>query len=153
EILRGAAWFHTTGITPALGSGPAECTRAALSAARAMGATVSFDLNYRRKLWSEADAQRVIQPLLAKVDLVIANEEDLQATLGIQVARADVTKGELDACAYGAAAERVVARHGVKRVAITLRESLSASENGWSALLYDAASKTLHRGPRYVVRL
>jgi 2-dehydro-3-deoxygluconokinase len=153
EILRGAAWFHTTGITPALGSGPAECTRAALSAAHESGATVSLDLNYRRKLWSEADAQRTMQPLVAKVDLVIANEEDLQTMLGIPVARADVTKGELDTRAYGAAAESVVARHGVKRVAITLRESLSASENGWSALLYDAASKTLHRGPRYVVRL
>ena len=153
ELLRGAAWFHTTGITPALGAGPAECTRAALAAAREAGASVSIDLNYRRKLWSEAEAQRVMRPLVRGVDVVIANEEDLQTVLGIPVAHAELTKGRVEAQAYGAAAERVVAEYGVKRVAITLRESLSASENGWSALLYDAATKTLHRGPRYVVRL
>jgi 2-dehydro-3-deoxygluconokinase len=153
ELLAGAAWFHTSGITPALGAGPAVETRAALSAAREAGATVSVDLNYRRKLWSEADAQRVMRPLMRDVALVIANEEDLQTVLGIPIAHADVTKGRFDAQAYGAAAERVVAEYGVKRVAITLRESISASDNGWSALLYDAATKTLHRGPRFVVRL
>jgi len=153
EILRGAAWFHTSGITPALGPGPAECTRAALTAAREAGATVSVDLNFRRKLWSEAEAQRVMRPLMRQVDLVIANEEDLQTVLGVAVAHADVTRGRLSPEAYGAAAERVVAEYGVRRVAITLRDSISASENGWSALLYDGASKTLHRGPRYVVRL
>jgi 2-dehydro-3-deoxygluconokinase len=153
EILRGAAWFHTSGITPALGPGPAECTRAALSAAREAGATVSVDLNFRRKLWQEADAQRVMRPLMRSVDLVIGNEEDLQTVLGIPIAHADVTKGRFDLKAYGTAAEAVVTGYGVKRVAITLRESISASENGWSALLYDAAEKTLHRGPRYVVRL
>jgi 2-dehydro-3-deoxygluconokinase len=153
ELLRGAAWFHTTGITPALGSGPAECTRAALSAAREAGATVSVDLNYRRKLWTEAEAQRVMRPLIRDVDLVIGNEEDLQTVLGTSIANADVTKGRFDAQAYGAAAERVVAEYRAKHIAITLRESISASENGWSALLYDAATKQLHRGPRYVVRL
>ncbi len=153
ELLSGAAWFHTTGITPALGPGPAECARAALSAAREAGTTVSVDLNYRRKLWTEAEAQRVMRPLMRGVDLVIANEEDLQTVLGISIANADVTQGRFDAEAYGAAAESVVAEYGAKRVAITLRESLSASENGWSALLYDAATKLLHRGPRYVVRL
>jgi 2-dehydro-3-deoxygluconokinase len=153
ELLAGAAWFHTSGITPALGPGPAECTRAALAAAREVGATVSVDLNFRRKLWTEADAQAVMRPLMRDVDLVIANEEDLQTVLGIPIAHADVTKGRFDAQAYGAAAERVVAQYGTRRVAITLRESISASENGWSALLYDAATKTLHRGPRYVVRL
>lgn len=153
ELLRGAAWFHTTGITPALGAGAAECTRAALAAARAAGATVSIDLNFRRKLWSEEEAQRVMCPLVRDVDLVIANEEDLQTVLGVPITHADVTRGRLDVYAYGAAAERVVAQYGVKRVAMTLRESLSASDNGWSALLYDAGSKVLHRGPRYVIRL
>jgi 2-dehydro-3-deoxygluconokinase len=153
DVLHGAAWFHTSGITPALGQGPTECTRAALSAARESGVTVSVDLNFRRKLWTEARAQEVMRPLMRDVDLVIANEEDLQTVLGISIARADVTKGRFDPAAYGAAAERVVAQYGVKRVAITLRESISASENGWSALLYDGATKTLHRGPRYTVRL
>ena len=153
ELLAGAAWFHTTGITPALGPGPAEATRGALAAAREAGATISVDLNYRRKLWSEADAQRVMRPLLRGVDLVIANEEDLQTVLGIPIAHAEVTKGRFDPQAYGAAAERVVAGYGARRVAITLRESLSASDNGWSALLYDGATKMLHRGPRYLLRL
>jgi 2-dehydro-3-deoxygluconokinase len=152
EVLAGAHWFHTSGITPALGAGPTECTRAALVAAHELGVPVSVDLNFRRKLWSEADAQKVMRPLMRLVQLVIGNEEDLQTVLGVPV-RSDVTRGRLDVDAYRAAAERVVAEYGVKRVAITLRESLSASENGWSALLYDAATKTLYRGPRYLLRL
>jgi 2-dehydro-3-deoxygluconokinase len=152
-LLRGAAWFHTTGITPALGPGPAACTQAALVAAREAGATVSVDLNYRRKLWSEADAQRIMRPLMPYVHLIVANEEDLQAVLGVPVAHSDVTTGRLDTAAYRAAAASAAAQYGVARVAITLRESLSASENGWSALLYDAATKTLHQSPRYVLRL
>jgi 2-dehydro-3-deoxygluconokinase len=153
ELLRGAAWFHTTGITPALGPGPAECARAALAAAREAGAMSSIDLNYRRKLWSESQAQAVMRPLVRNLDLLIANEEDLQTVLGIPIARSDVTKGRLDTDAYHAAAARAVAEHGIQKVAITLRESLSASENGWSALLYDARTKALHRAPRYLLRL
>jgi 2-dehydro-3-deoxygluconokinase len=153
ELLRGAAWFHTTGITPALGPGPAECTRAALVVARDLGVPASIDLNYRRKLWDEEHARRVMRPLVSHVQLLVANEEDLQTMLGVPVERTDVTAARLDVDAYRAAAERVVAEHGVRQVAITLRESLSASDNGWSALLYDGSSRTLHRGPRYVVRL
>jgi 2-dehydro-3-deoxygluconokinase len=153
EVLRGAAWFHTSGITPALGPGPADCTRAALAAAREAGALVSLDLNYRRKLWTEAEAQRVMRPLMGFVHLLIANEEDLQSTLGVAIPHADVTKGQLDIAAYQSAAERVVAEHGMKQVAITLRQSISASENGWSALLYDGPTKRLYRGQRYVLRL
>jgi 2-dehydro-3-deoxygluconokinase len=153
KVLEGASWFHTSGITPALGAGPAECTRAALVTAHELGVTVSVDLNFRRKLWSEAEAQRVMRPLMRFVQLVIANEEDLQTVLGVPIARSDVTRGRLDVDAYRVAAERVVADYGAKQVAVTLRESLSASENGWSALLYDAATKTLHRGPRYLLRL
>jgi 2-dehydro-3-deoxygluconokinase len=153
EVLRDAAWFHTTGITPALGQGPAECARAALAAAREAGAMVSIDLNYRRKLWTEEEAQRVMRPLMGYVHLLIANEEDLQTVLGVSIAAADLTRGRFDVEAYRAAAERVVAAYGVEQVAITLRESFSASENGWSALLYDGRSKTLHQGPRYVLSL
>src|SRR5262249_40926131 len=115
EILHGAAWFHTSGITPALGPGAADCTRAALAAAREAGVLVSVDLNYRGKLWTEADAQRVMRPLMGQVHLLIANEEDLQSTLGLSIPHADVTKGRLDIEAYRAAAERVVAEHGVKQ--------------------------------------
>jgi 2-dehydro-3-deoxygluconokinase len=153
ELLHGAAWFHTTGITPALGAGAAEHTRAALAAAREAGATVSLDLNYRRKLWSEAEAQTVMRPLVRGVQVLIANEEDLQTVLGIPIAHTDVTRGRLDVDAYRAAAARAVADFGVEKVAITLRESLSASENGWSALLFDARTGSLHRAPRYLLRL
>jgi 2-dehydro-3-deoxygluconokinase len=153
ELLGGAAWFHTTGLTPALGPGPAECTRAALKAARELGVTVSLDLNYRRTLWSESAAQQVMRPLVRSVDLLIANEEDLQTALGVSIARASLEAGKLDVRAYETAAAQVCTEYGVRQVAITLRESLSASDNGWSALLYDSASKTLHRGPRLLIHL
>ena len=94
-VLSGAAWFHVTGITPALGPNAAQATARAILAAREAGARVSFDLNYRRKLWTEAEAQRVVGPLLRNVDLVVANEEDLQSVLGIQVANTDVAAGHL----------------------------------------------------------
>jgi 2-dehydro-3-deoxygluconokinase len=153
EILKGAAWFHWTGITPALGPCAAQCVREAIEAARQAGARISVDLNYRKKLWSEADAQKTMRPLMTHVDVVIANEEDLQAVLGIEVAHADVTGGALDAAAYRAAAERVAAEFGVAQVAVTLRESLSASDNGWSAVLYDGADRRFHQSQRYTVRL
>jgi len=152
-VLAGADWFHWTGITPALGRDAATCTREAIEAASKAGAKVSVDLNFRRKLWCEADAQSVMRPLVTGADLVIANEEDLQSVLGIAVAGANVTAGDLDPAAYRAAAERVAAEFKVARVAISLRESVSASENGWSAVLYEAASKTFHHSQRYVIRV
>ena len=101
-IMRGAGWFHVTGITPALGAAAAACTADAIAAARAAGARVSLDLNFRKKLWSEAQARSVMRPLAASVDVVIANEEDIQATLGIDVAGSDATTGRLDLAAYQA---------------------------------------------------
>jgi 2-dehydro-3-deoxygluconokinase len=153
ELLRGVAWLHTSGITPALGPGPAECTRRALQAARELGVTVSLDFNYRRTLWSESEAREVMRPLARRVDLLIAGEEDLRTLLGIPIVQGSFDPGRPDVRACEAAAARVVAEYGVGQVAITLRESLSAGDNGWSALLYDGPSKTLHRGPRYVVHL
>ena len=153
SILEGASWFHCTGITPALGAGPAACTGEALEAAAKAGARVSVDLNYRAKLWSRASAQETMRPLMRYVDLVIANEEDLQAVLGIEVPRSDVTAGVLDVAGYRTAAERVVAEFGVTQVAVTLRESRSASENAWSGVLFDAASGEFHQGQRYLVHL
>jgi 2-dehydro-3-deoxygluconokinase len=152
EVMRGTAWFHVTGITPALGSNGAEATRLAIAAAKRAGARISVDLNYRKKLWSEAQAQATMRPLMGDVDVVVANEEDLQAVLGIHVAGADVSSGALDTAGYRAAAERA-SELGPSIVAVTLRESLSASDNGWSAVLYDAKSKTLHQSQRYLVRL
>jgi 2-dehydro-3-deoxygluconokinase len=152
-VMAGAAWFHVTGITPALGENDAAATRAAVSAARRAGARVSVDLNYRRKLWSEAQAQATMGPLMRQVDVVIANEEDLQAVLGVHVRGADVTGGALDASAYREAAERVSREFGPGIVAVTLRESLSASDNGWSAVLWDGSNAAFHQSQRYSVRL
>jgi 2-dehydro-3-deoxygluconokinase len=134
ELLSGVAWFHTTGITPALGPRAAACTLAALEAARTAGARVSMDLNYRHALWSEAEARQALRPLMRHIDVLIANEHQLDL-LGVS------------------GIERVAAEFDIERVALTVRESLSASENGWSGLLYDRSTRSIHRAPRYRLRL
>jgi 2-dehydro-3-deoxygluconokinase len=153
DVMKGADWFHVTGITPALGAKATSATAAAIEAAKRAGARVSVDLNYRKKLWSEAQAQATMRPLMRDVDVVIANEEDLQAVLGIHVAGADVSSGALDVAGYRAAAEQVTREFGPSIVAVTLRESLSASDNGWSAVLWDGNGGTMHQSQRYSVRL
>jgi len=153
SVMLGANWFHVTGITPALGPSAADATRRAIAAARAAGARVSVDLNYRRKLWTEAQAQTVMRPLMREVDVVIANEEDLQSVLGVHVEGTDVTAGQLAVEGFRAAAARVTRDFGPSMVAITLRESVSASDNGWSAVLWDGGTSTLHQSQRYDVRL
>lgn len=153
EEMQGTAWFHVTGITPALGERGAASTARALAAARKAGARVSVDLNFRRKLWSEAKAQEVMGPLMRDVDLVIANEEDLQSVLGVHVPGTDVTAGQLNLQGFREAAERVTRDFGPTQVAITLRESISASDNGWSAVFWDAANSTMNQSQRYSVRL
>jgi 2-dehydro-3-deoxygluconokinase len=152
-VFAGVDWYHVTGITPALGPNGVENTRRSVAAARAAGARVSVDLNYRKKLWTEAQAQPVMGPLMRDVDVVIANEEDLQSVLGVHVPGTDVTSGQLNIEGFREAAERVTRDFGPKMVAITLRESVSASDNGWSAVLWDANTSTLHRSQRYDVRL
>ena len=152
-VLTGADWFHVTGITPALGPNGVDGTRRSIAAARAAGAKVSVDLNFRKKLWTEAQAQEVMKPLMREVDVVIANEEDLQSVLGVHVPGTDVTSGQLDVAGYREAAERVTREFGPRMVAITLRESVSASDNGWSAVLWDAGTGTMHQSQRYDVRL
>jgi 2-dehydro-3-deoxygluconokinase len=153
EVFAGASWFHTTGITPALGPGVADATMEAVRAARAAGAMVSLDLNYRAKLWTKPQAREIMRPLAAQSDVLIANEEDIQASLGLEVTGADVSGGHLDVAGYRAVAERVVKEFGVKLVAITLRESFSASRNGWSAVLFDARDGGFHQSQRYDVTL
>lgn len=153
QVFQGAAWFHCTGITPALGPSAAACTREAIEAAKRSGLRVSLDLNFRKKLWSEAEAQKTMRPLAAMADVLIANEEDLQCSLGIAVPHANVTSGELDTSGYREAAAQVAKDLGVKQVAVTLRESVSASDNGWSAVLFDAADGSFQRSQRYDVRI
>ncbi|MCL4814805.1 MAG: sugar kinase [Vicinamibacteraceae bacterium] len=152
-ILDGASWFHVTGITPALGKGPAAVVAEAVKAARKAGAKVSVDLNYRKKLWTEKEAQATMRPLMADVDVVIANEEDIQSVLGLEVADTDVTSGQLNLDAYQDVARRVQQEFGPSTVAITLRESYSASDNGWSAALWDGQAGRFFHSQRYDVRL
>ena len=153
DAMEGAAWFHVTGITPALGERAADATRLAMAAAKRAGARVSIDLNYRRKLWTEAQAQAAMRPIAKGADVIIGNEEDLQSVLGIAVAGADVTGGSLDRAAYADAASRVAREYGSSFVAITLRESHSASRNGWSALLWDSARGAAVTSQHYDVQL
>lgn len=153
RVFADAQWFHCTGITPALGDRAAACTREALQAARAAGARVSMDLNFRKKLWSETQAQAVMRPLMEYVDVVIANEEDIQSVLGFEVHGTDVTTGELNLDAYRATAADVAGTFDCAQVAITLRESHSASDNGWSAVLYEKGTGAFHQSQHYDVRL
>lgn len=136
-IFSGATWYHFTGITPALSNGCAALCRSALAAARAAGATVSVDLNYRAKLWTSQKAASVMEELVRGCDLIIANEEDAEKVFGIRAGSADVRGGVLNTEAYQGVAAELRTRFGAGRVAITLRESHSASDNGWSALLHD----------------
>src|SRR5690606_13427812 len=120
---------------------------------RDLKVTVSLDLNYRSKLWTEQAAQATLQPLAQLADVLIANEEDLKASLGADLGGTDLSRGALDVAAYQGAAREIARQYGLRQVAVTLRESLSASENGWSALLFDAAQDRLVRSRRYLVRL
>lgn len=136
SILQGADWFHFTGITPALSEGCFEACLNAVKACKKMGITVSTDLNYRKKLWSREEARRCMSMLMPYVDLVIANEEDCKDVFGIEASGTDIDQGSLNKNGYIEVAEGLVQAFGVKHVAITLRESLSASDNNWSAMLY-----------------
>lgn len=137
KIFEGADWFHTTGITPALSDKAAALTEAALKAAKAKGITTSIDLNYRKKLWSTEKAREVMSRLCQFVDVCIGNEEDADTTLGFTSKGTDVTKGELNLDGYKDVFQQMKEKFGFKYIASTLRESHSASDNGWSALVYD----------------
>jgi 2-dehydro-3-deoxygluconokinase len=138
EALRDAAWFHITGITPALSQSAADLAIESMRAARAAGLTVSCDLNYRKNLWKYGKPASDVMPEIFRLtDVGIANEEDCQAALGIQ-ADVNVNTGHLETEQYRALAEKVLAAYpNLKMLAITLRESRSASHNGWSACLHD----------------
>jgi 2-dehydro-3-deoxygluconokinase len=137
EIFKGKDWFHWTGITPALGENAANAVKDACVAAKKAGATISCDLNFRSKLWSEKEAQAVMNPLMEYVDVCIANEEDAQKSLGFNAGSTDVEGAHLDQEGYSKMARSLKKEYGFSTVAITLRESFSASRNGWSALLHD----------------
>lgn len=151
NILAGARWFHFTGITPALGEQVAGITLQAVREAKELGLTVSCDLNYRKKLWSPEEADRVMSRLVEYVDVCIANEEDAEKVFGIRAVDTDVARGALSDAGYRDVARRLADRFGFKHVAITLRESRSASDNGWSALLCDG--REFYRSRKYEIRV
>ncbi len=153
-IFKDAKWFHWTGITPALGKDSQEVLATACEVAKKYGVTISTDLNYRAKLWSTKEAQAVMVPLMKYVDVCIANEEDAEKSLGFKAGKTNVDSAELDEQGYFALAEQLKSTFGFKTVAITLRESHSASRNGWSALLHDDKDcKKPYRSKRYDVQL
>lgn len=154
KLFKGARWFHWTGITPALGAKVQEALKAACQAARKNGVTVSADLNYRAKLWSTKEAQAVMIPMMEYVDVCIANEEDAEKSLGFRAGSTNVESAEIDEQGYFELAKRLKEEFRFKSVAITLRESYSASMNGWSAVLHDDADcKTPYRSKRYDVQI
>ena len=154
-VFSGAAWLHVSGITPALSQVAAEATRVAVEHAKRAGLQVSCDLNFRKKLWqwdaSKAPrdlAEETMRTILPSVDVVIANEEDCADVLGIHAAETDVYAGELNTARYPDVARQVVKEFpNVSKVAITLRQSISASHNNWGAMLYSAKADTPHFAP------
>lgn len=137
SIFDGADWFHFTGITPALGDNLVEICRQACVAARDKGLTISCDLNYRGKLWTRSAASEAMGMLCNYVDICIANEEDAQDVFGIKASNTDIYGGNLDIDGYKSVACQLKDRFGFEIVAITLRKSISASDNGWAGMLYN----------------
>lgn len=140
EIFKDADWFHWSGITPALSEAAAELTKQALIAAKKHGVTVSVDLNYRKKLWTPEQAQKVMRNLMQYVDVLIGNEEDAELSLGFKPGNTDVEAGTVDLGGYEKIFKEMKEQFGFKMVSSTLRESFSASHNGWSAIMYDGNS-------------
>lgn len=145
-IMEGADWFHWSGITPAISNKAAELTRLACEAAKRHGVTVSVDLNFRKKLWTSKKAISVMRPLMQYVDVCIGNEEDAELCLGFKP-DANVEAGETGAEGYHKIFEQMAKEFGFKYVISTLRESFSATHNGWKALIYNG--KEFYESKRY----
>ena len=137
KIFDGADWFHFTGITPALGANVVEICLDACKAAKARGIKISCDLNYRGKLWTRAQAREAMTELAKYIDVCISNEEDAKDVFGIEAEATDIYGGTINHEGYKSVAKQLADTFGFEKVAITLRESYSASHNGWSAMLYD----------------
>ncbi|MDR0374112.1 MAG: sugar kinase [Treponema sp.] len=151
RIFADASWFHFTGITPALSDNAAAISLEACKIAKAKGIVVSCDLNYRKNLWSKDKARQVMASLMPFVDVCIANEEDASDVFGIKASDTDVSTGKISHEGYKEVAKTLADRFGFKKVAITLRESLSANDNNWAAMLYDGADFFFSK--KYAVRV
>ena len=136
-IFADAEWFHFTGITPALGPNVVEICREACKAAKAHGVKISCDLNYRGKLWTREEARAAMTDLCQYVDICISNEEDAKDVFGIEAENTDIYGGKLNKEGYKSVAKQLADKFGFEKVAITLRTSISASDNDWAAMLYD----------------
>ena len=145
-IFEGADWFHWSGITPAISDASAECLRQACIAAKKHGVKVSVDLNFRKKLWTSEKAISIMRPLMQYVDVCIGNEEDAELCLGFKP-DADVEGGETNAAGYEGIFRQMKEEFGFEYVVSTLRESFSATHNGWKALIYDG--KEFYQSKRY----
>lgn len=150
-IFKGADWFHFTGITPAISDKAALLTEEALKAAKRNNITVSVDLNFRKKLWSSDKAKNVMTKLMQYVDVCIGNEEDAEKVLGFKPGKTDVTSGELELAGYQDIFEQMVKKFQFKYVVSSLRESYSASDNGWSACIYDG--NKFYHSRKYNIRI
>ena len=139
KIFNGVDWFHFTGITPALGPNVVDICREACKAAKAHGVKISCDLNYRGKLWTRQQAREAMTDLCQYVDVCISNEEDAKDVFGIEAENTDITGGELNKEGYKSVAKQLADKFNFEMVAITLRESKSAFDNDWSAMLYNVA--------------
>lgn len=151
QIFEGADWFHWTGITPALGGRLPEICLDACKAAKERGLTISCDLNYRKKLWSREKACEVMSQLVPYVDVCIANEEDAKDVFGIEAEGTDIDSGKLNHNGYVSVARQIAEKFGCKKVAITLRGSISANDNDWAAMLYDQSGA--YFSPTYRVHI
>lgn len=151
EIFKDAEWFHFSGITPAISKAGADLTEAALKAAKKHGVTVSVDLNYRKKLWTPEEAKETMSKLMQYVDVCIGNEEDAEKVLGFKPGETDVTSGDLKLDGYKDIFKRMKEEFDFKYVVTSLRESYSASDNGWSALIYDG--NEFYQSKKYDVRI
>ncbi len=136
KIFEGVDWFHFTGITPALSDEVAEICLEACKEAKSRGIKISCDLNYRKKLWSKEKAGEVMSKLCVYIDYCIANEEDAKDVFGIEADNTDIYSGKLNREGYISVAKKLTDKFNFEGVAITLRESLSANDNNWSAMLY-----------------
>lgn len=153
KIFDGADWFHITGITPALSDSLAKISVDAVKAAKKAGLTVSCDINYRSKLWSAQKARPVMTEIMKYVDVCIGNEEDAEIVFGIKAGITDVTKGQLDTDGYKKSLRTVAETFGCKIVAYSQRKSYSASDNGWSGIIYDDEKKQVYTSAQYDIRI
>ena len=150
-IFKDATWFHFTGITPALHPTLVAICLEAVKAAKQRNITVSCDLNYRGKLWTRAEAEIAMTKLCQYVDVLIANEEDAADVFSIAAEDTDITGGKLNVEGYKSVAKQLMEKFPFQKVAITLRTSISANDNQWSAMLYDG--ETFYQAKTYPLHI